>query len=190
MFLFGAFFIVWLFMIVISIGFLIVYILYLITFSRTLELCHPHTRKMNPGEVWMVLIPVYGIVWQFIMIGRLADSLAIEFRNRNLPVHEERPGYSAGITAHILLLCGGIIPVLGLIVAIIFFIRYWNLIGNYKKQLEQHNAMSGGNAFAFQQAQNYQQQYPQQYPPQYPPQHPSQYQNQFPPNQPPHNPYR
>lgn len=152
-----------------ALGMLIMYIFYLITLSRTLEVCHPYTRKMNPGEVWMVLIPLFGIVWHFIVVGRLADSLAIEFRNRNLPVDEERPGYQAGITALILLLCGGIIPLLGMIAAIVFLVRYWNKINFYKKTLEQHNAQFGVNAFGFQQqvAAYQNTQYPQgNYPPQ------------------------
>lgn len=166
--------------IMLALGMFIIYIFYLLTLSRTLELCHPQTRKMNPGEVWMVFIPFFGIVWHFIVVGRLADSLATEFRNRNLPVEEERPGYSAGLTALILMICGGIIPLLGLIAALICLIRYWNQISDYKKRLEQHNAQMQGTGFGFQQAQA---QYQQPYPPQYPPQ-------QYPPQQPPHNPYR
>lgn len=171
MFFFGAFFIIWLLMMLVAIGGLIFYIFYLLLLSRTLELCHPHTRKMNPGEVWMVLIPAFGIVWHFIMIGRIADSLAIEFRNRNLQAEEERPGYQTGLTANILLCCS-VVPFLGWITAIVsfvFLIMYYNKIRSYKNRLEQHNAMSGINAFAFQQSQ--QQHYPSQYPPgNYPPQ--------------------
>jgi hypothetical protein len=147
---FGFLFLIWILALLVAVGMLIVFIFHLITLSRTLELCHPYTRKMNPGEVWMVLIPVFGVVWHFFVVGRLADSLAIEFRNRNLPVEEERPGYNAGLTALILLLCGGIIPVLGLIAALIFLIRYWNQISEYKKRLEQHNAQFTGAPSGFQ----------------------------------------
>lgn len=166
---FGAFIFLWLIMIIVGFGMIIIYILYLLNQSRLLELCHPYTRKMTPGEVWMVLIPAFGIVWHFIMIGRIADSLAIEFRNRNIPIEEDRPGYSSGITAQILMLCG-IVPFLGIIavlVGCVLLVVYWNKMRDYKKRLEQHNLQFGGNPAAFQQAAM--QQYNQQnYPPQNP----------------------
>jgi hypothetical protein len=115
---FGGLIIIWFLMLFIGVGSLIIYIMYLLTLSRTLELCHPQTRKMNPGEVWMIFIPLFGLVWHFIMIGRIADSLAIEFRNRNLPTTEDRPGYQTGMTA-LILTCCGIIPFLGLIAIIV-----------------------------------------------------------------------
>lgn len=168
-------------MMLLCIGMLIFYIFYLLTLSRTLELCHPQTRTMNPGEVWMVFIPLFGIVWHFIMIGRIADSLAVEFRNRNLPVEEQRPGYNTGLTA-LILMCCGMIPFIGILIVIVsfvFLIMYYNRIKSYKNRLEQHNAQFGRNPFGFQQAapqyaQPYPQQYPSQYPPQYPPHYPPQ----------------
>lgn len=170
--LFGGLILIWLLMVLIGIGSLVVYIFYLITLSRTLELCHPQTRKMNPGEVWLVFIPLFGLVWHFIVIGRVADSLSAEFRNRNLPVEEERPGYQTGLWALILMLCG-IIPFVGVLAVLtgfVMLIMYWNRIRDYKNRLEQHNAhFMGGAPNVFQQA-------------------PVQYQNPLPPQYPPHNP--
>lgn len=135
-----------------GLGMIMVYIFYLITLSKTLSLCHPQTRSMNPGEVWMVLIPFFGIVWHFIVVGRVADSLSVEFRNRGIQIAEERPGYKLGLWALILPLCG-IIPVLGILTGlagIVLLVMYWNRISDYKKQLEQHNIRFGqGNPFAF-----------------------------------------
>ena len=190
MFFGGIILIVWM---LICFGSIVLYILYLLTLSRTLELCHPHTRKMSPGEVWMVFIPLFGIVWHFIMIGRIAESLAIEFRNRNLPTAEDKPGYQTGMTA-LILMCCGVIPFLGLIaiiVSFIFLIMYWNKIKEYKNQLEQHNLQYGGNPFGFQpQASQYPPQYSTQYPPQgnYPTQYPPH--GNYPPQYPPQNPPR
>lgn len=151
---FGGFIIVFFIALILGGGVLIVYIFYLLTLSRTLALCHPQTRLMNPGEVWMVFIPLFGIVWHFIMIGRIADSLAIEFRNRQLHLEEARPGYQLGLWALILPLCS-FIPILGIltwITGIVFLIMYWSRISNYKKQLEAHNMQFGqGNPYAFQQ---------------------------------------
>ncbi len=162
---FAGFFILWILMIILGFGMFVVFIFYLLTMSRILELCHPHTRKMNPGEVWMVFIPAFGIVWQFIMIGRVADSLAIEFRNRNLQLDEERPGYSTGLTSQILMICS-VVPFLGILSAIagcIMLIIYWNKMRAYKNTLEQ-NPVQFNNPYGFQQGM---QQYPHgNYPPQ------------------------
>lgn len=150
---FGGFIILWFIMIIVGFGMIVVYIFYLLTMSRLLELSHPQTRTMNPGEVWMVFIPLFGVVWHFIMIGRVADTLAIEFRNRNIQIDEARPGYSTGLTAQILMLCG-IVPVLGILAVLagcIMLIVYWNKMRAYKNTLEQHNAQFGGNPFGFQQ---------------------------------------
>jgi hypothetical protein len=165
---FGTIFILWIIMIIVGMGMIVVYIFYLLTQSRILELCHPHTRTMNPGEVWMVFIPLFGIVWHFIMIGRIADSLAIEFRNRNIMVDEARPGYNSGLTAQILRVCT-IIPLVGIFIALVWVIlllMYWSKMRGYKNMLEQHNAQSGGNPFGFQQAMMQQQHPMTNYPPQ------------------------
>lgn len=163
MFFGGFIIIIWFIMLIILLGMVVVYIFYLLTMSRILEMCHPQTRSMNPGEVWMVFIPLFGIVWHFIVIGRVADSLAIEFRNRNLQVDEARPGYSSGITMQILRCCT-IVPFLGFLCAIVWVVLllvYWNKMRGYKTMLEQHN--TGGGPFVFQQnVANY--------PPNYPPQ--------------------
>lgn len=151
---FGAFFAMFfLFFLIIAAASIVVRIFYLLTLSRTLALCHPHTRTMSPGEVWMVFIPLFGFVWHFIVVGRIADSLAVEFRNRRIPVDEDRPGYQTGLWA-LILVCGAVIPFLGILCALtgfVFFIMYWLRIANYKKQLEQHNQHFGGDPYAFQQ---------------------------------------
>lgn len=151
---FGAFFAMFfVFFMILGAASIVLQIFYLLTLSRTLALCHPQTRTMNPGEVWMVFIPLFGLVWHFIMVGRIADSLAIEFRNRRMQVDEDRPGYQTGLWA-LILFCCGIIPLLGILASltgVVFIILYWTRIANYKRQLEQHNQQFGGNPYAFQQ---------------------------------------
>lgn len=117
---------------------LIPQIFYLITLQRTMELVSPDLRRMSPGQVWLVFIPLFGIVWNFIMIGHIADSVALEFRRRNIPYDEERPGYQTGLTMCILNICG-IIPFIGglfALIGIVFWIIYWTKIAGYKRQLE------------------------------------------------------
>jgi hypothetical protein len=116
-------------------------IFYLITLQNTLKEVSYENRKMQPSEVWLMLIPLFGLVWQFIIINRIADSLKSEFDKRNISVDEERPGYSIGLTYCILLCCGWI-PVLGILASIgglICWIIYWVKINGYKTKLQQTN---------------------------------------------------
>lgn len=129
-------------LILIAIG-LIPQIFYLLTLSKAIRLCAPHNRRMEPGQVWMIFIPIYGIVWRFMMIGHIADTLAEEFRQRNIPCNEPRPGYNLGLTYAILMLCG-VIPFLGGLAALgglVCWIMYWVKIADYIKLLEQSNMM-------------------------------------------------
>src|ERR1043165_7051059 len=86
-------------------------ILYLITLNNTLNTISPENRQLPPGQVWLILIPLFGIVWQFIVVNRIADSLKAEFIKRNIPVQENRPGASIGI-AYCTLNCCSVIPFL------------------------------------------------------------------------------
>lgn len=128
---------------------LLPWIFYLITLSKTIKQCAPHNQRTTPGSVWMVFIPIYGIIWHFMLVGHIADSLAAEFQERNIPVQEQRPGYSLGITFLILQLCG-IVPFLGILASLgglVCWIVYWVKIAGYKTTLENSpaNTNFGGN---------------------------------------------
>lgn len=132
----GAFVII--ILIALAIG-LIPLIFYLITLQNTLKEVSPENQKMPPSNVWLILIPLFGLVWAFIVVNRIADSLKAEFAKRNVQVDEDRPGYAIGLT-YCILACCSIIPVLGGLAAIgalVCFIIYWVKIANYKTKLEQ-----------------------------------------------------
>jgi hypothetical protein len=118
--------------------FLVPYILYLVTLSSTIKLCANQNRSIEPGQVWLVLIPIFGLIWYFIMVGRIADTIAAECRQRNIPLDEQRPGYNVGLALCVLSCCGWI-PVLGgfcSIAAFICWIIYWVRIYGYKTKLQ------------------------------------------------------
>jgi len=118
---------------------LIPLIFYLIMLQNTLHLVSPELRKMPPGQVWLQIIPVFGIIWEFFVVGAVADSLRAEFHKRNIQVAEARPGYNLGMAMAILMVCS-VIPSLGSIAAIaglVCWIIYWVKIAGYKSMLEQ-----------------------------------------------------
>lgn len=169
------------------------FIMHLITMSSALNAIPQPLRKIPSGNVWLILIPLFGLVYHFIVIGAVSDSIKAEFMRRNVSRDEDRPGYNTGLTACILLVCG-IIPWLGLVISIIgfiFMLMYMNRIKAYTRYFEQNPFpfMPEHMAFAFnqpmynpyQQPYNPQQQYQQPYNAQ------QQYQQPYNPQQQPYN---
>ncbi len=111
--------------------------LYLLTLQNTLKAISPENRRMPPGNVWLMLIPFFGLIWHFIIVTKMADSIKAQFESRGVAI-AERPGFGIGLAACILN-CGNLIPVLNVVVTIpglICWIIYWVKISGYKKQIE------------------------------------------------------
>lgn len=91
---------------------------------------------MEPGQVWLNFIPCFNIVWTFITVIRVEESLQNEFADRG---HRRQPNYgkNMGLASLILNLLGAI-PYIGAIfglLSLIFFIIYWVKIAGYSKEL-------------------------------------------------------
>ena len=109
---------------------LIPVIFFLLTLQRTLDAISIENRKMPPLNVWLMLIPLFNIVWQFIVVMKIADSIADECIRLNIPVKETRPTYNTGLTWNICSVCS-FIPLVPL-VSLIFWIMYWVKVNEYK----------------------------------------------------------
>jgi len=108
----------------------------------------PQNRTMQPGEVWLQLIPLFGLVWKFIVVTRISQSIRNEIDYRSLnsflgetnPVfandYAPLPTYNIGLAYCILGLCG-FIPILGWLATIawlVCWIIYWTQIVAYKNK--------------------------------------------------------
>jgi len=71
--------------------FLVIAVFYLGLLARILKKCSPQARTMEPGLVWLLLIPLVSSIWIFFVVIALAKSLGNEFRLRNIPADSE-PG--------------------------------------------------------------------------------------------------
>jgi hypothetical protein len=114
---------------------LVVLILYLITLFNVLNAVSPANRKLEPGLVFLLLIPLFNLVWNFIVVIKLRDSLQAEYAARDL--QGDGFAYGVGLAMCILTLCG-IIPILGALAAIAAFvcwIIYWVKMAGYRKTL-------------------------------------------------------
>ncbi|MFT3751022.1 MAG: hypothetical protein QM768_22100 [Agriterribacter sp.] len=109
-------------------------IFFLLTLQKTLNAVSPENRSMQPTQVWLLLIPVFNIVWIFITVTRIADSIKNECSRLSIPTAESRPTYGIGLVMSILWICG-IIPVAGMIASLaglICWIIYWVKVNDYK----------------------------------------------------------
>jgi hypothetical protein len=116
--------------------FLLPTIFYLLTLQKALYKCSPENRTIPPGQVWLYLIPLFSLVWHFILIKHVADSLGKEFQKRGVVV-EPRPGYELGFAMCVLNVTG-LVPLLGAVTAIAGFvcwIVYWVKIHQFSKRL-------------------------------------------------------
>lgn len=115
---------------------LLVMVFYLLTLQKALARCAPENRAMAPGMVWLQLIPLVGLVWQFFNVINIAKSLGAEFQKRGMAEVPE-PGKTIGLVMCILVCCS-IIPILGLLAsigALICWIMYWVKIAGYSSKL-------------------------------------------------------
>ena len=110
-------------------------IFYLLTLQKTLEEVSPENTVMPAGQVWLILIPLFGAIWSFIVVERIANSLEAEFAQRGMEVDEKRPGYSVGI-AYCVLNILFFVPFAG-IAGLVCWIIYWVKVNDYKNMLRQ-----------------------------------------------------
>jgi hypothetical protein len=116
-------------------------ILYLLTLQNTLKAISPQNRKMEPGMVWLLLIPLFNIVWQFIVVNRLSVSIESEYTSRGLTC-KSRPTYNIGLAFSILSCINLVLyrsTALGSIVSlavVVCWIIYWVQVNDYKKELQ------------------------------------------------------
>jgi len=122
---------------------ILIKVLYLLNLQNTLKLVSPQHRAIAPGQVWMELIPFFGIVWQFFVVQRVGASLKAEFGARGIATAEAVPGMPLGLIMCICICCC-VLPFISILAgpaALVLLIIYWAKIAGYKRMLL--NADSG-----------------------------------------------
>ncbi len=117
---------------------LTVQIFYLLTLSRCFKHIAPHNRRMEPGLVWLNLIPCVQNIWIFFTTSKLADSLRAEYRDRQISGDRDY-GRQLGVMYPVLALLG-IIPYIGGIfslASLVCWIMYWVKIAGYNRRLSE-----------------------------------------------------
>ena len=106
--------------ILLLLAFIIPAILFFLAQQNILKVIGQENREMSPRSVWLQLIPLFGLVWQFIVVIRISSSVLKELASRvgesildnsevQLKGTDEYPTYTIGIAYCILTTIGFII---------------------------------------------------------------------------------
>ena len=109
------------------IGFIVVGILFILNLQKTIAACSKENQAMPPSNVWLILIPLFGIYWQFHIVFKIRDSLTKEYNSRELSLDEVNSSYQVGLWMCITS-CLSIIPIINLfswIAYLVLYIMYW-----------------------------------------------------------------
>jgi amino acid transporter len=118
---------------------LVVYIFFLLSVSNCFKQIARRNRQMEPGQVWLCLIPLFGTVWHFLMLFKLADSLAAEYRDRRLPPEGDFGKTLAIVELVTAFLCGPVYYIVA--------IFNWVKIVGYTRQLRMDSGTSDTGDF-------------------------------------------
>ena len=131
--------------------FLVPCILFLLTQQKTLKLIQPANRSLSPGEIFLQLIPLFGMVWQFFVVSRLSKSIHRELSEQTFSFEQTvsleytanaRPTYAIGIT-YCTLFCCFLIPfdstvkLFFSLATMMCWIIYWVQLSMYKQKIKQ-----------------------------------------------------
>lgn len=118
--------------------FLVPAIFYILTLQGALNRCSPVSRTMEPGMVWLLLVPFLNLIWNFFVVMGLARSLANEYARRGIPSPDPSPGQSIGIAMSVCNCCC-IIPVLGVLAglaSVVLWVVYWAKVAEFSRMLD------------------------------------------------------
>lgn len=136
--------VLFLFVLIVAGGAITVFVLYLLNMQNLLKEIKPENRLVEPSNVWLMFIPLFNMIYPFILYPKVCDSVKKEYESRG---HSETGDYgrSIGITMPILGLCG-IIPLFGVLASIgnfVLLIVFWVKLAGFKNSLKTMIAVEG-----------------------------------------------
>lgn len=128
----------------IAIAVIVVYVFYLLNLQKTMEQVGAPRRQVPPTNVWLMFIPLFNIIYPFILYPKISDSVKAEYIHRGLPLQGDF-ARSIGVTMPILSLVG-IVPVIGPLARIagfVLLIVFWVKMAGFKNYLMTHQGSVG-----------------------------------------------
>lgn len=124
-------------------------VFFLLTLSRALRECGPDARTIEPGMVWLYLIPLFNLYWVFVLGHRVPESLGNEFRDRR--THRRGEDYGEGVGRwYAITSVLGIVPIVNYIAgpaALVLFILFWVKVAGFGRQLREGDRYGGDDEY-------------------------------------------
>jgi hypothetical protein len=108
-------------------------IFYILTIQKALNLVGERHRKMEPGMVWLMLIPLFNLVWHFFVVKNVSESIKSWAAENGQSVGDA--GYTIGLVACIANCCG-LIPLVNVLAGpagLVCFIIWWVKVAGFNK---------------------------------------------------------
>lgn len=115
---------------------LVAFIFYIRAISKTIRVIDPEYRSQAPGMAWLLLIPIFNVIWFFFLLKSIKNGFLSMYENRriNQPIDT---GYAYGIAMGCCW-AASFIPKLifvALIPMFVFSILHWTKLNNARKRL-------------------------------------------------------
>lgn len=112
-------------------------IFYLVSMQKAIGRCSPRARAMPPGLVWLGLIPLFQLIWDFVIVVTSSKSLSDEFEARKNPLPGGLPGLGPGIAFCVLNLLFWIplLNILTMLASLVLWIVFWVKISSLSSSL-------------------------------------------------------
>lgn len=120
---------------------LIILIFFCLTLQNLLKAIQKENRAMEPGMVWLLLIPILNWIWTFVVVINISKSIHAEYKSRNMEI-EEKPLLNLGLVFAISGICNFIpyLKYIAWLVGLISFIMYWIKANEYKNKIREFPA--------------------------------------------------
>ena len=117
---------------VVLVASIVVEVLFLLSWYRCFSKMRPENREMEPGLVWLNLIPIFNLGWTFYVVAKFANSI-----KKELGTDAGDGGWALGL-AYAILMVTGLIPGIGAflgIAGLVVWVIYWIKISDFSKRL-------------------------------------------------------
>ncbi len=112
------------------------YILFLLTLKGVLQEINADNRKLEIGQIWLLLIPAYNIYWYPIVIHRIGLSLREEYVDRGWFLSKNPAVITSGYVAYVAMLLFMFLGTFFLFIGIAAGVLHWLQMYNIKTRLE------------------------------------------------------
>lgn len=133
-----------LFLVILIVG-ITLRVIFLINMMNLLKKVAASRRTLEPGLVWLQIIPIFAYIWNFVMVTRIADSVGAEIQARGM-YGDDKPGFGVGLGMSICAVVGALgsfgnamgllsISLLAWVAYLLLWIIYWVQMSQYSSRM-------------------------------------------------------